>query len=211
MENIKLLEKLFIIQKLKTKGEVDKYLASFIEEVKMVIAEEGNESLGSNPIIKVYRKYIGKLKKKSGAQYHLLKCSKKNRYVCNYGAFALLSLNDQGLPCLDTRQNEADVILGYIEQAEQTCKEEVRLPSIKDLRLMLKTNKALPKEEREDIVKYDCGKRKPQVNAEILIDMITIFPDRIAWIDKSRGIFSPLFFKFGQHTGVLLPIRKSED
>lgn len=107
-------------------------------------------------------------------------------------------------------ENETNSITRCIESARGNMGAPLDLPSIEDLKAYIKVRK----EELKGIknaagIMWDFGENRPAVNAELLLDLMEIFPDATCATPSARTPFTgTLYFSSEYGEGVLCPIRK---
>lgn len=107
-------------------------------------------------------------------------------------------------------ENEINSITRCIENARGNMGTPLELPPIEDLKAYIKVKK----EELKGIknasgIMWDFGENRPAVNAELLLDIMEVFPDATCAIPSARTPFTgTLYFSSDHGEGVLCPIRK---
>lgn len=87
---------------------------------------------------------------------------------------------------------------------------EMELPSISELSAYIKTYKAEHKKSK-DPARFDFGADSKIVNAQFLLDMMSIMPDAKAYENKNNK-FSGIYFVDDEgNDGILLPVRPDDD
>lgn len=169
-------------------------------------------------IYKAERKTKGALSALKAAQRILKKASDDGREALAFpwtdeqgrqilcDGFRLARLN-QPLPLPERPEG-----LGYInypaflEPAIQSRGERLEAPEASKLSAYIKAVKpTLPK---GGVVKWDFGDGLPMVDAQYLLDMLTLLPGAALYCTGKNPLISPIYFESESGDGVLLPVRK---
>ena len=104
----------------------------------------------------------------------------------------------EGLECINH--------LAILEPARNGRGQQLEAPDVKELRAHIKTVKpTLPK---GGVVKWDFGEGLPMVNAQCLLDMLTLLPGAALYCTGKNPLISPIYFESESGDGVLMPVRK---
>lgn len=207
MKDEQLLKKLYELDELEG-SEAKDYVAKWIDDTKIVIAEDSAKSVGFGDGFKAMKKIISGNKKSNPELAFALKSSKKNSFVITDGAQAVRIKNDYGLPTTGLKVEHADRLIEIFEQYKARCTKPINRPNRYDLDFIIKDWKAQPKKERGAFPLYDFGKGLPCVNAEKFMNIASIFPTTICYVDSSKGAMSPIYFRYESFEGLLMPVRK---
>ncbi len=104
----------------------------------------------------------------------------------------------EGLECINH--------LAILEPARNGRGQRLEAPDVKELRAHIKTVKpTLPK---GGVVKWDFGDGLPMVDAQYLLDMLTLLPGAALYCTGKNPLISPIYFESESGDGVLLPVSK---
>lgn len=104
----------------------------------------------------------------------------------------------EGLECINH--------LAILEPARNGRGQQLEAPDVKELRAHIKAVKpTLPK---GGVVKWDFGEGLPMVNAQYLLDMLTLLPGAALYCTGKNPLISPIYFESESGDGVLMPVRK---
>ena len=120
------------------------------------------------------------------------------------GAYSLVKLIEPlpVMPCKNT--NGLPDYIYCLNNARENNGAAVNLPTIAELTAYIKERKA----EKVKHISYDFGEGLPLVNAQYLLEIITLIPDAACITSKKSPLTSALYFKSAAGEGLLLPERK---
>ena len=89
----------------------------------------------------------------------------------------------------------------------------LELPSVAELRALIKTEKARRKGEGIKTTRpitYDFGEGLPLLDAQRLIDALEVLPGCVARCSSHRPGVSPVYFESAAGDGIVLPVRRQD-
>lgn len=204
MKNKEVLKMLYEIKGSDDKdSSLDKYIQSITEEIVMDNAKD----LGMGSAVKTVKKILKSNNKTHPELIALLKSSKRSTYILTDAIIAVKFKADFGLPTTAKKKEFADKILGMMKEASATNKLAMPMPNRDELVAIVENYKAMPKDTRGKYPLYRLGPKLPTYNAEKLLDLMTIIPSGIIYVNSMKGISSSIYVKFDTLEGLLMPIR----
>lgn len=208
MRDEQLLKKLYELKTLNSKSpdKVPGFIDEWIADTQMDIAQSSKTVVGLGDAGKVFKKWIKHNQKALPDLAGMIKLEKSG-YMYLRNELMVVTKTAMGLPvATPDEKRQIAPLLDMIISTKETCTEEVTMPTRAELDAIIKLWKAEPKSKRAPFPVYDFGKDKPRYNAELLMDMLAVFPSGTAFLGEGKT--SSLLFKWESAVGMLLPISK---
>ena len=128
------------------------------------------------------------------------------QYICN--GYSIVGLTDY----LPLAENPTDEIPDFAFEQQlnnigKDAKTAVEMPDPKKLKEYIKQSK-----DNNECARYNFGENLPCVNAEYLLNMMTIFPNVTAHINNEFSNYGALYFEdTNGNKGGLMPLRKPKE
>lgn len=120
------------------------------------------------------------------------------------GAYSLVKLIEP-LPVMPCKNTNGLPDYNYcLNNARENNGATVHLPTVAELTAFIKERKA----EKIKHISYDFGDGLPLVNAQYLLEIITLIPDAVCITSAKNPLAGSLYFKSKAGEGLLLPERK---
>lgn len=206
MQDDILLTKLITLRALKP-ADRNEYIDNWINDTKLSVKSKIDATVGVGDGIAAITKLIKTNKKEHPDCAGVLKTSKGNKYIVTNKSFGILLRDSFDLPMADNKQI-ADIVLNRIHESSENNREEVVVPTRAELEYIIKLHKSSDKATRSKYPEYDFGKGLPKFNAAYLSTMVSVFQTNVAYIDKSKGPTSSIYFECKPIEGILMPILK---
>ncbi|MDD2647350.1 MAG: hypothetical protein PHI27_06375 [Eubacteriales bacterium] len=118
----------------------------------------------------------------------------------------------QPLPLASIPADERPIELHKIfEPAERRENVLIDAPTIQKVKEFIALNRPTTgKGKRKAVVLYDLGRGFPLVNAQYLLELLTVFPDAKLYAAKERGRLSVVYVVSENGDALLLPVRGAE-
>ncbi len=184
-------------------------LLSLLVLLREDIRAENNKTNGMANIAKGMKAIIDNAKKINKTKSSLHGIIMHNKCQCACDGYRIARLNERvtvELPTINEENTlDIDKLMYNASLNQYEGSRELKLPSIAELKTYIKTTPKKKSIHGYMYNKYDFGKDLPSVDAQYMLDILTIFPDAKGY--HGSGVLDTIYFIGKEGDAILLPIK----